>query len=396
MSQTEAPRATRGQILAMAFTAGAVVANIYFSQPMLPLIARSLGAPPSAIGLIPACNLAGFAAGLATLVPLGDRYDRKRIVLAQIAFAGLFATLAALAPNLPLLLMASLGLGFVSCAPQQMVPFAATLAAPFERGRAVGTVVSGIMFGLLTGRVVGGALSAVVGWRWVFGFAALFMAVAFALTARLLPRGRPTTDLSYGRLLASLWPLLRDHAPLRNAIATQTLLWVAFNAFWASLASLLARSWGLGPFFAGAFGLVGIAGALAASGGGRAADRMGPLRVLAFSVLSVVLAYAALALAGASLAALVVGVVLLDLGCQSALVSNQTRIFALDPAAHGRINTLFMVSIFLGGAAGAALSGVLMARIGWSGVVGEGLAAACAAGLTHARAFQSSPASARS
>jgi len=380
----------------MAFTAGAVVANIYFSQPMLPLIAQSLHAPASAIGLIPACNLAGFACGLALLVPLGDAFDRKRIVLAQIALAGVFAIVAALAPNLPVLLAASLGLGFVSCAPQQMVPFAASMAAPSERGRAVGTVVSGIMFGLLTGRVVGGALSAVVGWRLVFGFAALFMAAAFAITARLLPRARPTSDLSYGRLLASLWPLFRDHPALRNAIATQTLLWVAFNAFWASLASLLAQSWGLGPFYAGAFGLVGVAGALAASAGGRAADRMGPLRVLAFGVLCVALAYVALALAGASLAALVVGVVLLDLGCQSALVSNQTRIFALDPTAQGRINTLFMVSIFLGGAAGAALSGVLMARVGWSGVVAEGLVASALAGLAHTRAFQSSPASARS
>jgi predicted MFS family arabinose efflux permease len=396
MNQTEAPRATRGQILAMAFTAGAVVANIYFAQPMLPLIAADLHAPADSIGLIPACNLAGFAAGLATLVPLGDAFDRKRIVLMQIAAAALFATLAALAPNLPVLLAASLGLGFVSCAPQQMVPFAATMAAPFERGRAVGTVASGIMLGLLMGRVVGGALSAVMGWRLVFGFAAAFMLVAFALTARLLPAGKPTTDLSYGRLLASLWPLLRDHAPLRNAIASQTLLWICFNAFWASLASLLAHSWGLGPFWAGAFGLVGVAGALAANAGGRAADRVGPLKVLAFSVVCVALGYVALAFGRVSLAALVVGVVLLDLGCQSALVSNQTRIFALDPKAQGRLNTVFMMSIFLGGAAGAALSGALMARFGWNGVVAEGLVAAGLAGLAHSRAVQPSAISARS
>jgi predicted MFS family arabinose efflux permease len=222
------------------------------------------------------------------------------------------------------------------------------------------------------------------------------MVLAFALTTRILPRGKPTTDLSYGRLIASLWPLLRDHAALRNAILTQTLLWVAFNAFWASLASLLAQSFGLGPLWSGAFGLVGVAGALAANAGGRAADRVGPLKVLAFSVVCVALAYVALAFGQASLAALVVGVVLLDLGCQSALVSNQTRIFALDPKAQGRLNTLFMVSIFLGGAAGAALSGMLMARIGWSGVVAEGLLAACVAGVAHARAPQPSAASARS
>ena len=370
----------------MAFTAGAVVANIYFSQPMLPLIAQSLHARPSAIGLIPAFTLAGFAAGLATLVPLGDSVDRKKIVLAQIACAGLFAIVAGLAPNLPLLLAASFGLGFVSCAPQQMVPFAATLSEPETRGQSVGTVVSGIMLGLLTGRVIGGALSSVVGWRLVYGFAAALMLLAFAVTSRLLPAGRPTTDLPYRRLLASLWPLLREHPVLRNAILTQTLLWVCFNAFWASLASLLANSWGLGPFWGGAFGLVGVAGALAASGGGRASDRMGPIRVLAFSVACVALGYVALAFATVSLVALVVGVVLLDLGCQSALVSNQTRIFALNPSAQGRLNTLFMVSIFLGGAIGAAASGFLMAEVGWGGVVALGLVAAAGAGLSHRRA----------
>ena len=396
MSDAQAPRATRGQILAMASTAGAVVANIYFSQPMLPLIAASLHAPPWAIGLIPACTLAGFSGGLALLVPLGDAFDRKRIVLAQIAFAGLFALLAALSPNLPVLLAVSLGLGFVSCVPQQMAPFAAAMAAPHERGRAVGAVVSGIMLGLLMGRVVGGAVSALVGWRLVYGFAAAFMALVFVVSARVLPRGWPTTNLPYPRLLASLWPLFHAHPSLRNAIATQLLLWVAFNGFWASLAIFLAQSWGLGSFWAGAFGLVGIAGALAASGAGRAADRIGPLRVLTFSVMCVVLAYVALAFAGASLAALVVGVVLLDLGCQSALVANQTRIFALDPSAQGRLNTLFMASIFVGGAGGAALSGALMAHVGWGGVVTEGLAAAFAARLAHSRASQSSAASARS
>jgi predicted MFS family arabinose efflux permease len=384
--ETPPPRATCLQVLAMAVVAGAVVANIYFSQPMLPRIAADLHAPASAIGLVPAATLAGFSSGLVTLVPLGDAYDRKRIVLAQIALAGAFAAAAALAPNFAVLLAASLGLGFVSCVPQQMVPFAATLAEPSARGRSVGTVASGIMLGLLMGRVVGGALSELIGWRGVYGLAAILMAGVFALTARALPAGRPTTDLSYGRLLASLWPLLRDHPALRNAMATQALLWVCFNAFWVNLASLLAQAWGLGAFAAGAFGLVGIAGALAASAGGRAADRLGPLRVLSFSVACVALSYVALGFAGVSLIALVVGVVLLDLGCQSALVANQTRIFALDPAAQGRLNTVFMVSIFLCGSFGAAVSGVLMARVGWGGVAALGLVAAAGAGLAQMRA----------
>jgi predicted MFS family arabinose efflux permease len=205
-----------------------------------------------------------------------------------------------------------------------------------------------------------------------------------AVTAYVLPNGRPTTDLPYFKLMASLGPLLRDHAPLRRAMATQALLWVAFNAFWANLASLLSQSWSLGPFWAGAFGLVGLIGAFAATLGGRGADRIGPMRVLAFSIATVTISYLVMFAAPFSMVALIAGVVLLDLGCQSALVSNQTRVFGLDPKAQGRVNTLYMTATFLGGAAGASLSGWLMARYGWSGVAGLGCAAGLAAGAVHA------------
>ena len=383
--------ARRGPFVAMAAIAGAVVANIYFSQPMLPLIAADLGAPPESIGLIPGFTLAGFAAGLATLVPLGDSFDRKRIVLAQIALAAVFALACALAPGLSTLLGASFALGVVSCVPQQMTPLAASLASPETRGRAVGVVVSGIMMGLLLGRAVGGALSAIVGWRMVFAAAAVFMAVIGAVAYRVLPNAKPTTDLPYGRLLASLGTLALAHKTLRRAMATQALLWVAFNAFWANLASLLAQDWGLGPAWAGAFGLVGVVGALAASLGGRAADRVGPAHVLTFSVVAVATAYLLLGLAPNSMTALVGGVIVLDLGCQSALVANQTRVFGLDPKAQGRINTLYMVATFFGGAVGAAISGWLMARWGWSGVVSLGLVAAVAAGLIHAEGISRAP-----
>ena len=177
MLAPDKPQPHRGAILAMAIVAGAVIGNVYFAQPMLPLIAADLHIPRASIGLVPGVMLAGFALGLLLLLPLGDRYDRRRIVLAQIGLAGVFALGVALAPNFPLLLAACFGLGAVSCVPQQLVPFAATISPAAERGRSVGTVVSGIMMGLLLGRTVGGALSALVGWRPVFGLAALLMVV---------------------------------------------------------------------------------------------------------------------------------------------------------------------------------------------------------------------------
>jgi predicted MFS family arabinose efflux permease len=363
-----------------------VITNIYFNQPMLPMIAADLGVSQASIGLIPGFTLAGFALGLMTLVPLGDSFDRKRLVLIQIGFAGLFALVAALAPNLPILLAASLGLGCVSCVSQQLVPFASAMSPPSERGRSVGTVVSGIMMGLLLGRTVGGALSALAGWRSVFAFAAVFMVAVGVIANNVLPAGRPTTDLSYGRLLASLGPLLRDHRVLRRAMTTQALVWVAFNAFWASLAALLAQGpYHLGSFWAGAFGLVGMVGALAATLGGRAADRIGPMRVIGFSIATVTFSYVVMFAASNSMLALIAGVILLDLGCQSALVSNQTRVFAIDPTAQGRINTLYMTATFLGGACGAAVSGWLMSAYGWTGVACLGCAAGLAAALSHAR-----------
>ena len=379
-------------ILAMAFVAGAVVTNIYYNQPMLPLIAADLGVAQASIGLVPGVTLAGFSFGLITLLPLGDRFDRKRLVLMQIGFASLFALLSAIAPGLPTLLAASFGLGMVCCVPQQLTPFAAAMSPPAERGRSVGTVVGGIMIGLLLGRTVGGAISAVAGWRAVFGMAAVFMAIVGVVTANVLPKGRPTTDLNYGRLLASLWPLVRDHAALRRAMATQALIWVGFNAFWANLATLLAQEpRHLGPFWAGAFGLFGVAGALGATFGGRAADRLGPRSVVFFGVAMVTLAYLVMFAAPFSMIALIAGVVLLDLGCQSCLVSNQTLVFAIDPKAQGRVNTLYMTATFLGGACGAALGGWLMARHGWTGVAALGCAAGLAAGAVHASGSPRAP-----
>ena len=385
MLAPDKPQPHRGAILAMAIVAGAVIGNVYFAQPMLPLIAADLHIPRASIGLVPGVMLAGFALGLLLLLPLGDRYDRRRIVLAQIGLAGVFALGVALAPNFPLLLAACFGLGAVSCVPQQLVPFAATISPAAERGRSVGTVVSGIMMGLLLGRTVGGALSALVGWRPVFGLAALLMVVMAGVSARVLPRGRATTDLPYLTLLASLGPLLIQHSALRRAMFTQAMLWVAFNAFWASLAALLIdEPYRLGPAWAGAFGLVGLIGALAATLGGRGADRIGPMRVLAISIGIVALSYVVLFAGPVSMAALVVGVILLDLGCQSALVSNQTSVMALDARAQGRLNTLYMTTTFLGGAAGAALSGWAMARFGWTGVATLGLSAALVAAVVHA------------
>jgi predicted MFS family arabinose efflux permease len=268
--------------------------------------------------------------------------------------------------------------------PQQLVPFAAVMSAPAERGRSVGTVVSGIMIGILLGRTVSGVIGAAYGWRAVYGAEAAFMIPVWIAAALLLPRGVPSTRLPYGRLLASMWPLVRDHRPLRHSMMVQALLWACFNAFWVNLATLLSSGpWHLGSAWAGGFGIIGAAGAAAASWGGSATDRIGSRNVIGASIGIVAVSFLVLAGAESSLALLVLGVVVLDIGVQAGLVSNQTRAFAADPAAQGRLNSLYMTATFAGGAIGAAVSGWLMVRFGWTGIAGFGVAAAMAAASIH-------------
>ncbi|MGF6776200.1 MFS transporter [Paraburkholderia sp. GAS334] len=376
--------ASRGKVVMMAIIAGAVITNIYCTQPILPLIAAGLRVNLTTVDLVAGSALLGFSSGLALLLPLGDRFDRRKLVLGQIALAFIFALAAALAPGIWALITASFGLGIVSCVPQQLVPFAAVMSRPSERGRNVGTVVSGIMVGILLGRTIAGVVGSAYGWRAVYGLEAVFMVPVWIAAASLLPRGVPSTNLSYGRLLASLWPLARDNRPIRESMIIQALLWACFNAFWVNLAALLASGpWHLGSAWAGGFGIIGAAGAFAASLGGRASDKLGFRTVIAASIGIVTLAYVLLSGAATSLTFLVIGVIVLDIGVQAGLVSNQTRAFAVDPKAQGRINSLYMTATFFGGALGTIVSGWLMTRFGWTGIVVFGIALGLIASAIH-------------
>ncbi|UPG94002.1 MFS transporter [Luteibacter aegosomatissinici] len=378
--------ASRGKIFMMAVIAGAVITNLYCVQPILPLIATGFHASLTAVDLVAGAALLGFSTGLALLLPLGDRFDRRKLVLAQIVIAFLLDLVALFVPDIWALAAVSFGIGMVSCVPQQLVPFAGAMSLPAERGRNVGTVVSGIMVGILVGRTIAGAVGQAYGWRAVYGVEAALMIPSGIVALSMLPKGVPSTNLSYGRLLASLWPLMRDNRPIRESMIVQALLWACFNAFWVNLAALLANGpWHLGSAWAGGFGIIGAAGAFAASLGGRASDRRGTRYVVGASIGIVTLAYLLLAGANSSLTLLVIGVIVLDIGVQAGLVSNQTRAFAVDPKAQGRINSLYMTATFLGGALGTVVSGWLMNRFGWNGVVVLGLVLGMVAAAFHRR-----------
>ena len=358
----------------MALAAGLVVANNYYNQPLLVDFAHTFRVTERQAGAVSIAAQAGYALGLLLFIPLGDKVELRKLFALTLTAAVVALVAMATAPTLPWGVAASFAAGMASVAPQLLTPYAAQIAGPQGRGRAVGIVMFGLLCGILVSRTVSGTIAAHFGWRAVYAFAAVAMVAVAAMLARVLPRVEPTFSGSYGVLMRSLFALLREEPVVRQTASIAALQFAAFSAFWTTLAFHLH---GLDPRYgsetAGLFGLVGVAGASASYAVGKLADAHDPRRVILAASIVFIASYGLLAWKGASIGGLIVGVILLDLGLQSSHVSNMARNLAVRSTAMSRANTLYMTIRFAGGAIGATLGNYAWSMWHWPGVCCVGL-----------------------
>ena len=353
----------------LAIACGTTVANLYYNQPLLAVIARSLQVSDHAAGFIPMATQVGYALGILLFVPLGDLLERRKLIVTTVGVTALTLGWAAISLNLTWLIAASFAIGMSTIASHIMIPFAAQLTDPKERGRVVGTIMGGLLIGILAARMVSGVVGAAFGWRAMYWMASgLTLALAVILW-RVLPHSQPALNISYTKLMQSLFHIVREQPVLREVSAIGALSFGAFSAFWSTLVFLLEQPpYHYGSAVAGLFGLVGIVGAVAAPIVGRMADQKSPRLTAQIGITITALSFVFFWIVGHALWGLIVGVILLDLGVQTTQISNQAQIYSLPAEIHGRLNALYIMFYFVGGAIGSLLGAYGWGYWQWPGV----------------------------
>jgi predicted MFS family arabinose efflux permease len=372
------------------------VSTIYYNQPLLLEMGHTYGATAGHTGFIAVATQVGYAIGLLTFVPLGDVLERRGLMMRMYGAVAVALLLVAVAPGLNWLIAGSVLIGLFASVTHVALPIAPDLVSHDQRGRAIGIVMTGLLLGILLARTFAGLVSGIHGWRWVFVVAAAMNASFVPLMGRVMPKLPPKQQLRYSDSMRSLWTLVRTQPLLRESSVIGALVFGSFSCFWTTLAFLLHSHYGLGAGVAGTFGGVGAAGALVAPLAGRLADKHGSRWVISVGIALLAASYFLLWGAETAhistsvhLAALVVGVIVLDMGAQMTQVANQTRIFGLVPSARSRINTVYMTVYFTGGAGGSALATIAWVHWRWNGVCCLALGLIAMAGAWHANGRRS-------
>ena len=364
----------RSILIMMSVVAGLTVANLYYNQPLLEEMKASLGANEVETNLITVITQAGYAAGLLFVVPLADMLSRRKIIMTNMATAVLMALVIAFTADIKVVWAASFILGMCSVVPQIFVPMAGLFSKPENKSRNMGYVLSGLLAGVLGARVVSGYLGDWVGWRAMFGIAALIMLICLAVTLKMLPVMRPSFKGSYPQLMRTVGEIFFSHPNIRLYSLRASCSFASMMSVWSCMAFHLSGS----PFNAGSdkvglLGLCGIAGAMAASGVGKYIPRFGILRFSTFGSIFQLIAWSIAFLFGEFYAGLALAIILVDIGAQCQQLSNQSGCLKEVPHASNRANTIFMTSLFIGGSVGTFCSGAIWPHWGWHGVCFVGI-----------------------
>ncbi len=358
----------------MALTTGLVVANNYYNQPLLGLMANYYHVSELEISSVSMLTQIGYAFGLFLIVPLGDKFKRKKLVLIDFVFIILALLAAAFAQNPLQLKIASFCIGLTCVVPQVMVPMAAQLATEEKRGAAIGAVMTGMFIGILGSRTISGFVGAHLGWQAMFLIAAVLMVILFFVLVKFLPEIYPEFKGTYASLIKSIVEQFRTQPKLRLAAFRGALDFASFSIFWTTLVFLLENEpFNMGSDVAGAMGLVGIAGALIASFVGKLSDKMDKNKLIFYGIFILLISWIIIGFSSENLIGLIIGAFILDLGVQSVHITNQTIIFEGNPVARNRINTVYMVFYFTGGALGTFVGGYIWYYFKWTGISGAGI-----------------------
>jgi predicted MFS family arabinose efflux permease len=389
-ARTERARLSNRQVALMAVATGAIVANLYYSQPLLHQISTSFRVGTAATSLVVTCTQVGYALGLLLVVPLGDLRPRRSLTVGVFLLTAGFLALAAASPTLWLFEVAAVAIGCASVGGQIMIPFAADLADPGRQGRMVARIMTGLLTGVLLARTAAGLVAQVAGWRTIYWISAGLMVVFALVLRRALPTEAPRPQLSYHRLVGSSLRFLLTEPVLRRCAWNGATEFAAFSVLWTSLAFLLS-----GPPFdyskavIGLFGLAGVAGVATANAAGRLADAQRTRIVTTIAALVLTGSFGILALGKDALVPLIVGILVLDIGCQGVQITNQAIIYRIRPEARSRVNSAYMVCYFVGGAIGSLTTGAVLASAGWYGIcwlgAGFGVLLTASALLDHVR-----------
>lgn len=367
----------------MSTSAGLIVANLYYNQPLLHQMAVSFDVTEAAISNVALFTQLGYAFGLFFIIPLGDKISNKKILKFDFLLMVVALVAASSSSSLWFLILCSFFIGFSSALPQLFVPMVAQLAREEERGRAIGIVMSGLLIGILGSRVISGLVGEQFGWRVMYYAAAVLMVLLFFLLQVKLPKLNPQYNGSYWSLLKSIGFYFKTEPTVRLAALRGGLGFAGLSVFWTTLVFLMEDSFGYGSGVTGAFGLFGIVGALAAAVVGKLSDRYSKNKIIVYSVALLMVSWVIFLFSGTSILGLIVGVVLVDLGLQALHITNQNIIFSKNPQARNRVNTIYMVGFFMGGAFGTIMGAYAWGYFGWTGVSVLGLVLSVAIAVVH-------------